>query len=295
MTEAGGLTPADDYYSGKRVFIYSPKGGGSVPVNVPPDQNLNEPSYSDSNGRVRNPRDGLVTLVAVVDGEEAFTDANGNGKRDESEPFSDAAEPFLDVDDDDQHDPAEKYVDVNGNGRWDKANGKWDARTKVMAIYKILWTGALNSYSKTSRIASSSTTNAIPKAGQLELTAYLLDVNMNPVAAFGKNSDYMEWTLGGASEAAFKGNQQPPLKNLLGFSFDDAASSERKRWKITPNSFVPPTCKITVEDGYPTYESKPLSWSATVTAYVTPGPQESGYWLTQVTESIAGKVEGTCR
>ena len=74
-----------------------------------------------------NPEDGLSRLIAVVRGEEAFTDANGNGVYDLGEPFVDApSEPFIDANDNGQWDPGEFYVDTNGNGVFDGPNGVWD-------------------------------------------------------------------------------------------------------------------------------------------------------------------------
>jgi hypothetical protein len=292
QTEAGSFTIKDDSYSGDRVFVYSPKGGASAPKDLPPDPALNERSYNDPNGKQRNPRDGLVTLIAVVNGEEAFTDSNGNGQYDQGEPFVDSPEPFLDADDDDKRGGAEWYLDLNGNQRWDEGNGQWDGATKIMAIYKMLWTGALNSSSKTSRIDRATTT--IAKGGKLELTAYVLDLNMNPVAAFPDNSDYLEWTLTSAGDATSQDSTDPPLANVLGFSFDKAASSERKRWRILTNSFTASPYKFTVQDGYPTDTDPATSYSVTTTAHVSPGPAGDGSFLQQLTEKINDKVEGMC-
>ena len=296
MTEAGSITPTTDSYSGKIVYLYSPKGGNPTPKNVDRDSNLGEPGYQDKNGLSRNPRDGLVTIVAVVDGEEAFTDTNGNGKHDPTEPFIDAPEPFLDEDDDDTKDAAEKYTDVNGNGKWDKANGKWDAKVKIMAMFKILWTGALDTSTSTSKISGSGTNNAIKDGEQMDITARLQDINKNPVAAFSANSDTLEWTLNaGSSDAYTSDSTSVTLKNVLGFSFDSTASNERKRWKIIPNSFTPPKYKITVSDYYPNDGTKtPVAFSVAVKAYLTPGPQETGYFVNQVTDTITEKFNGTC-
>jgi len=295
LLEAGSITAQTDSYTSKRVFIYTPKGGSSTPSDVDPRKALDEPSFSDKNGKTRNPRDGLVTLVAVADGEEAFNDTNGNGKYDQGEPFSDAAEPFLDKDDDDTHDPNEKYVDANGNGQWDKANGVWDSKVKIMAIYKMLWTGPVLSYKKASRVELSAATTKIADGGKLDLTAYVLDANMNPVAAFQKNSDYLEWTLSTVGCATSNSDATPAMKNALGFSFDTSSLTERKRWKIVPKSFKPPTYTFTVEDGDPLDVTKAFeSYTVTIKAYITPGPTGEGYYLSQITEAITPKVEGSC-
>lgn len=292
LTEAGSFTRGKDAYTGKQVYYYSPKGGASSPLDVSPESSLNEPSYRDANGRQRNPRDGLVTLIAIVDGEESFTDLDGNGKHDRAEPFVDSAEPFVDADDDDKWDRGEKYLDVNGNGRWDAANGHWDAKTKIMAIYKIVWSGKLDNSSKTSRIARS--TSDIAAGGKLELKAYLLDANLNPIAAFQKNTDYLEWTLTSGGDAVSNDETQVTLSNERGLSFDKSANTERKRWKILSNSFSPRVFRFTVQDGYPKDTSPATSFTVAAKAYVTPGPtSESGY-ATQLTETLTDKVQGTC-
>lgn len=293
LAEAGSLTTKDDYYTGERIVVYSPKGGSSTPKDVAADTKLAEPSYNDKNGKERNPRDGLVTLVAIIDGEEEFSDLNGNGKYDQGEPFVDASEPFVDLDDNDQWDPDEKYLDVNGNGKWDAANGKWDATTKIMALYKLLWTGPPDNSSKTSRIERLA--NDIKQGGKLGLTAHVLDLNLNPVAAFGaKNSDYLEWTVTSSGDAVCNDSLTPAMENALGFSFDKSASSERKRWKLLSNTFAPPTYQITVQDSDPTDTYPASSYSVSVTLHATPGPAGDSAYLSQLTETLEDKVQGTC-
>lgn len=53
----------------------------------------------------RRPSDGLVTILAWLEGEEAYVDVNGNGRYDEGEPFVDAGR---------------IYRDDNGNGVYDE-------------------------------------------------------------------------------------------------------------------------------------------------------------------------------
>lgn len=101
----------------------------------------NEPFYTYG-GQTYNPRDGWVTVLATVQGEEAFNDANGNGLYEAGEAFTDLGEPFYDKNDDGCYnngttkncggvssastDPFEEYIDVNGNGVYDGPNGVWD-------------------------------------------------------------------------------------------------------------------------------------------------------------------------
>ncbi|MEC4685976.1 MAG: hypothetical protein VST71_09635 [Nitrospirota bacterium] len=79
-----------------------------------------------------NPRDGWVTILATVMGEESFVDANANGIFDPGEDFDDLGEPFIDLndngvrDDGTGTDPLELFIDTNGNGQYDGPNGCWD-------------------------------------------------------------------------------------------------------------------------------------------------------------------------
>lgn len=96
----------------------------------------------DGTGRyLNNPRDNLVTFIAVMDGEEGFTDTNGNGTWDQGEAFSDLTEPFVDSNDNGTWDADEQFIDANGNRQWDGRNGKWDLNTKLWVMERVLWTG----------------------------------------------------------------------------------------------------------------------------------------------------------
>ena len=113
-----------------------------------------EPRRTDPliNSRVNNPRDNLVTMVAITNGEEAFDDLNNNGKWDDGsnpaegarEPFVDTTEPFVDNNDNGTWDPDERYVDTNNNKKWDGKNGEYDASTLIWVPNRITWTGFPN-------------------------------------------------------------------------------------------------------------------------------------------------------
>ena len=109
---------------------------------------LNEPRRLDperflpDGGRpLLNPRDNLVTMIAVTAGEEAYDDLNNNGQYDKGEPFTDLTEPFVDSNDNGTWDKGERYIDTNGNGKWDGKNGKFDSNTLIWVQNRILWTG----------------------------------------------------------------------------------------------------------------------------------------------------------
>ena len=62
------------------------------------------------------PTDGRLTVLATAVGEESFTDVNGNGIFDASEPFSDLSEAFIDGNENGLRDGLEEFVDFNNDG-----------------------------------------------------------------------------------------------------------------------------------------------------------------------------------
>ncbi len=118
--------------------------GAGLPFDVPPAAGEASVSHEfDGCGpRIHNPRDGVLTVIAIADGEEGFFDANGNGAYDLGEPFIDVGEPFVDQDDSGQWDPGEWFLDVNQNGVYDGPNGKWDPNTKIWTETVVVYTGA---------------------------------------------------------------------------------------------------------------------------------------------------------
>jgi len=103
-----------------------------------------------------NPRDGLCTITAVVDGEEEFTDANANGEYDSSESFVDTYDDIHIEKDDDidnlgylQDVPGNPFdssfedlvVDRNLNGQFDGINNEWDSNKRILQRINLLMTG----------------------------------------------------------------------------------------------------------------------------------------------------------
>lgn len=90
-----------------------------------------------------NPRDGLCTVTAVVNGEEKFYDSNGNGKYDAGENFIDTVDDiFVDSNDDNEYSPDEDLVsETLKNGAFDGKNGIWDSNKKIFKNIKLLMTG----------------------------------------------------------------------------------------------------------------------------------------------------------
>lgn len=133
---------------------------------------------------LRNPRDGLVTLLAYTDGEEHYYDDNANGQHDPGERFIDQGEPFVDSNDNNQWDPGESYADVDGNNAWTPPNGTWDANAKIWTISHLLFTGS----TAAAGASISPTPIDVEKGHQDDFNAYMPDFNMNRLeggATFG--------------------------------------------------------------------------------------------------------------
>lgn len=161
LTEAGTVTQAA-FSNEEGSAVTRMRVGPPAPFNALPDDhdpnNAQGRRYEDDSGFVDvfNPRDGLVRLVAVTRGEEAFTDTNGNKIWDDGEPFQDLPEPYVDSNDNgtcDYCDPdalvppgavREEFRDTNRNGRWDEGNARWDGDTDIWTDTVVLWTGNLD-------------------------------------------------------------------------------------------------------------------------------------------------------
>jgi hypothetical protein len=151
QTEAGLITPAalspafdeggDGSNLGDAIGVLDVYGG-PLPLDVAPKAGEASNDLDFGCGlRTANPRDGLVTVVAMVRGEEGFVDLDLDGQYDPGEPFIDQGEPFLDEDDDGVRDPGEWFLDVNGDGLYTGPNGVWDADTVLWTQARVLYTG----------------------------------------------------------------------------------------------------------------------------------------------------------
>ncbi|MGI5864555.1 MAG: hypothetical protein ACOX6T_21245, partial [Myxococcales bacterium] len=161
-TEAGhidgvattGNDPDDQETYG--VAVVTHRSGNPRPVDVDPNpaylphwigDSGTEPSQPCPTNpqKICNPRDGLVTIIAVTAGEEQWNDTNPkNGKWDEGEDFVDLPEPYVDANDNGRYDEGERFIDANNNGYWDKENGRWDSSTLIWRATKLVWTGNID-------------------------------------------------------------------------------------------------------------------------------------------------------
>ncbi len=88
-----------------------------------------------------NPRDNLVSMIAVTSGEEGFSDINNDGVHNDMEPYEDLTEPFVDNNDDGTWNEGERYLDTNNDGKWNGKNETWDRSGIIWVQERILWTG----------------------------------------------------------------------------------------------------------------------------------------------------------
>jgi len=100
--------------------------GGNILSQCNTDTTASEGGVCSVTFRSSNPRpaDGRVTLLAKAIGEESFTDGNGNGAFDPTEPFDDLLEPFRDDSEDGNYQIGEDFFDFDNNQtRNDPADG----------------------------------------------------------------------------------------------------------------------------------------------------------------------------
>jgi hypothetical protein len=120
--------------------------GGVLPLDVFPIAGEYSLAFDDQchpSGPVpvHNPRDGIVSVIAMMAGEEGFIDKDGDGMYDAGEPFIDLPEPFVDSNDNGIQDAGEFFQDLNGDMRWNAANGAWDESTTLWTETRVVYTG----------------------------------------------------------------------------------------------------------------------------------------------------------
>ena len=120
--------------------------GGVLPLDVLPISGEYSLAFDDQchpSGPVpvHNPRDGIVSVIAMMAGEEGFIDKDGDGMFDSGEPFIDLPEPFVDSNDNGIQDAGEFFQDLNGDMRWNPANGAWDESTTLWTETRVVYTG----------------------------------------------------------------------------------------------------------------------------------------------------------
>ncbi len=248
------------------------------PADVEPQSG--EGSHMDG-GIIHNPRDGILTVVFAVDGEEGFIDSNNNGSYDSGEPFAgfDVVEPFVDVNDSGSFDEGEPYLDVDGDGQWSDANGKWDSDAVIWKATHIMFSGRPHLSAKTTHFEPSGIN--IQAGGSQALILYLMDINMNPIP--GGGDGWVRFNVEGGAEIS--GDSDKVLKDVLGASFTDDG-------KIIVQSLQQDrSYNITLDDGDPG-APEPVTLKTTIDW--RPAPENEEYSPAEQSE-ILPEVTGTAQ
>lgn len=270
--------------------VYSVQGGHSGPEDVAPVSS--EPVRTGSLGEEYNPRDGVVTLVAITKGTESWIDSNQNGVRDSNEQHTPTVEPFLDTNDNGEYDPGEEYFDTNNDGEWTGDNGQFDGDTYIWTWTKVIWTGELREATDAARLETDSPSNVIGDGGQINLRAWLLDKHMNPIAAFSDPSDYLELSEN-SGNLEFNPDYNVSLEERLGMRFDNETGGIMEFYYNDGCSPQAGCYQITVYDGSPGYvEDPPIPFIISVNVWATPGPNVTD-WVNQRTTNFVQNITGT--
>jgi hypothetical protein len=176
---------------------------------------------------VRNPRDGLVTLLAYVRGEEHFYDNNKNGVRDANERFIDQGEAFVDANDNNVWDTDELWIDdAPANGVYDGPNGVWDADKTIWTVTHLLYTDRASPATSVlepdpwaepcacvpAADGGTTCTGGLPRGSTINVHAWMSDLHLNQTQA---------GTTYGASHTATKGTVSWKSGNMLdGYGFE---------------------------------------------------------------------------
>lgn len=133
----------------------------------------------------RNPRDGLCTITAVVDGEEEFTDTNADGLYNPGEPFTDTYDDIHIEKDDDAdnlnpvapgrpYDPVfeDLVVDRNEDEAFTGISGAWDSNKRLSKRLNVLFTGDVG-------LVFSDTNINVPNGGSQTIYFAVHDANYN--------------------------------------------------------------------------------------------------------------------
>jgi hypothetical protein len=260
---------------GEYVFYLKPD---CDPMDVEPLDN--EPNHMEQ-GKIRNPRDGLLTIVFYTDGEEGFIDSNSNGTYDPGEPFAgyDLPEPFVDANDNGQFDNGEAYVDNDGDGRYSLANARWDNNTKIWVSTRILFSGPPHESAETTRYEPSGIN--LDDGASAKFTLYLMDINHNPIANNYKD-DGITFTETGCSVSP----KWLALQKTMGVEILENGSALVESFNRNRSY------EVTITDYYP--GSGPHNATLSTAIKATTAPQVTGYSGKTFTFNLS-QVTGTVR
>ncbi len=193
-TDLNGTVTAAHHVGEGAPAITTPDGGTVLPgwfvlSQRTADGGTSEPGRVDPLHQVAgpmNPRDNLVSLVAMVRGDEAFDDRNGDGRWDDGEAFEDLGEPWLDTDDNGVHDEGEPFIDVDGDGVWTAGDGKWSHDALIWKQTAVVWLGAINPLDVTS---AAPPVDSVPRTVKLRCPAALPPGSLDCAAAVAESGE----------------------------------------------------------------------------------------------------------
>lgn len=148
--------------------------------------------------RTQAPRqaDGIARVLAFTEGQESFTDLNGNGRWNPGEAFDDAPEVFTDLNGNGQRDANEPFIDSDNTGGYSGPNGQFDGYScePTCGLQEVVVADAANIVMSTSNVEidlvdfsgvtlGSNSTLTLPSNAVGALRFYVRDLNGNPIAA----------------------------------------------------------------------------------------------------------------
>jgi hypothetical protein len=257
-----------------------------------------------------NPRDNLVTMIAVTSGEEAFSDRDNNGIFEEGidafDLADDLGEPFVDANDNGIYDNDERFIDVDGDKAWTPGDEKWSGNTLIWVQERLLWTGmpaqqdaattvpnvtghrpvflaangaaiALRCKPDTLPVGSPCYQATTPSGANARLTAFLADPWFNSMAR-NSDGDGCVIEIAGKAPVVLKSSAQPgiaftyPAGEMLSFEVGDARD---------PN--LPPAQQVP-KRGFP------ISFSVPITCTYTASPLE-GHVVKVSVGNVVGDID----
>jgi hypothetical protein len=246
-SEAGAITsPVINDETGLASTTFS-TAGKWPPVPVEPltaaQSTQAEPSYLNK-GKTFNPRDMLVTVIAVTSGEEEFYDGSGvsngvkNGEWNKGEWFVDTPEPFVDANDNQAYDSGEAFIDTERrncdtgaiepkNGKWDGPNGCWDGVTMLWRSTHILYSGY---NSEDEAIITYTPPASVAKKSELSMAFGITDAYLNIISPDA--AKMLAVRFGKYGDAAI-GQYNDPNVRTYGFQI------LHERIEVTPDSTQP--------------------------------------------------------
>lgn len=246
-SEAGAITsPVVSSNTGLATTTFS-TAGKWPPVPVEPltaaQATQAEPSHVDK-GKTFNPRDMLVTLIAVTSGEEEFYDGSGtsngvkNGEWNKGEWFLDTPEPFVDANDNQVYDWGEAFIDTERrncdtgviepkNGKWDGPNGCWDGDTMLWRSTHVLYSGY---NSEDGAIFTYTPPASVPKKTDVSVAFTVTDAYLNIISPDNAAMNTERFGKYGSSQL---GQFNDPNARTYGFQI------LHERVEVTPDSTQP--------------------------------------------------------